>query len=196
MAHYVIYLPGFGDTNNSQVQIRLLNRWRKFGVEPRFQSINWSNNENFESKLARILEDVDELIKQKHKVSLVGISAGATMAINTFSARKDNIDKVVFICGKINNPQNVRQYYFQKNPAFKESLEQAAVNLQKLDEKDKSKMLSIHPIYDEVVYVRDAKLAGAKSKTIFSVEHALSIFLALSLYKKVAINFIKAGGLQ
>jgi predicted peptidase len=191
MAHHVIYLPGFGDTNNSQIQVKLLNKWQKFDLQPHFQYIQWSSNETFEAKFKRILGVVDELIKQKHTVSIIGVSAGATMAINVYSARKENIAKVVFICGKINNPENVRTYYFQKNPAFKQSLRHAAANLQKLDDKDRSKMLSIHPIYDEVVYVRDATLYGAKNKTIFSIEHSLSILLALSLYRKVAINFLK-----
>jgi predicted peptidase len=170
----------------------VISRWNKRGIVPIFQEIGWANDEPYESKFERITKNIDKLIKQGHKVSLVGVSAGATMAINVYSAKKSKIAKVVFICGKINRPEKVREAYFNKNPAFKKSLEAAAINLQKLDKTDRAKMLSLHPIVDGVVAVRDTHLHGAKNKTVFSAGHAFTILLVLSLYKRMVINFIKA----
>jgi hypothetical protein len=191
MAHYVIYLPGIGDLKNGSLQAKLIIKWQKLGVIPQFQQIGWANDEPYESKFERILKNIDELIKQGHEISLVGVSASATMAINVYSVRKDKISRVVFICGKINHPEKVGETYFKNNPAFKKSLEVAATNLQKLGDLDRRKMLSLHPVFDETVAVKDTYLPGAKNKTLFSFGHAATILLVLSLYKRTVINFIK-----
>jgi hypothetical protein len=50
---------------------------------------------------------IKELHGQDRIVSLVGASAGAGAAINAFAARKNIVNGVVCIAGKVNNPDAI-----------------------------------------------------------------------------------------
>lgn len=152
--------------------------------------VNWFDNEPFESKLKRLLETVDKLANQG-SVSLIGVSAGASLALAAYSLRKDNISSVVFICGKLQNPGGVNESYFRKNPAFRESVFSTPDNLANLTDVDKAKMQTIHAFIDTVVPVRDSKIAGVRDKTIPAIGHVVSISLAITLYAKSITAFIK-----
>ncbi len=189
----VIFLRGLGDHRPmTQGQSFLAGLWRLYGIELVQVRIGWSDAEPFEAKLERIIKLIDKLHGQGRPVSLLGISAGASAALNAYTARPDKIDKVVFVCGKFHNPKPVNPRYFLKNPAFKVSLELADQNLPKLTAADKAKILSIHPVYDELIRVSDMIIPGAHNKTILSAGHIPSIFLGLTIYSSIAARFIKS----
>jgi predicted peptidase len=196
MAHHVIYLPGVGDHQNAQIQINALRKWNKFNLETHYLHINWNDNESFKSKLYNVIKIIDELYETDEYISLVGASAGASMAINAYSARKDKINAVVLICGKINNPQTLGDGYKNRNPRLLESVSASSENSKNLTRADKSKMITLLPIYDGVVELNDGWIEGVKNKTMFSVFHAIAIYLSISLYKRTSINFIKSKRVQ
>jgi predicted alpha/beta hydrolase family esterase len=196
MAQHIIYLPGLGDHTNAQIQIRYLAKWRKYNLETHFAHINWHDNEKFEDKLNRVIKLVDEFSNQSGTVSLVAASAGCSMAINVYCARKSKISSVVLICGKIRNPGAIISTRKSNNPSLQDSVILSDSLVNKLSNNDKAKMLTVRPLIDETVNKSDGTINGVKNKIIFSVEHALSIILAISLYKKIAINFIKSKSVQ
>jgi pimeloyl-ACP methyl ester carboxylesterase len=189
MAYHIIYVPGLGD-HNSRPQKRFLKHWRVYGVKTHFQQVNWHDDEPFESKLKRVLESIDKFAGQG-QVSLVGVSAGASLALAAYSVRKQQISRVVYICGKLQNPDGVNQSYFQKNPAFQKSVFSAPGNIDNLSNSDKAKMLTFRAFKDTVIPVRDSKIPGVQDKTIPAIGHVFSIFLALTLYAKSITNFMK-----
>lgn len=189
MTHNIVYVPGFGD-HNPDIQLRLLKRWRRYGVETQFQRVNWIDKEPFQSKLGRVLESIDKLAGQG-PVSLIGVSAGASLALAAYSARKNQISSVVFICGKLQNPEAVNESFFITNPAFRESVFSTTGNIKNLSDADKAKMLSIHAFIDTVIPVSNSKISGVKNKTIPAIGHVISIFLALALYAKSITKFMK-----
>lgn len=191
MTNHVIYVPGLGD-QHPQIQLKLLKIWRWLGLNVHFQNIGWADGEAFEPKLERILESIDEINDKDTKISLVGVSAGASAALNAYSLRKDKITRVVFICGKLLHPETVNPRYFIENPAFRDSLYLAQENIKKLNQKDKSKMLTAHPLYDNLVPVGHTKIPGIRKKLILAVGHILSIFVALVFYAPGFAKFIKA----
>jgi pimeloyl-ACP methyl ester carboxylesterase len=188
--HHVIYITGLGD-QKPLYQPQLINKWQKLGVIPYYSAVGWADGQTFAPKLARICKLVDDLYAQNGVVSLVGISAGAGAALNVYMERKNKISGLVFICGKIVGLDNVNPRYFKQNPAFRESLELTQQNLIKLTPKDKAKMLSIHPIYDQTVPIAATQVPGVKSRRIISIFHVPSIFLAITLYKRATLNFLK-----
>jgi hypothetical protein len=196
MAHHVIYLPGLSDHTNGHIQKKALVKWRKHNFEPHFVHINWHDNESFKHKFERILKLIDGFIDNKNTVSLVAASAGCSMAINVYAARKDKIASVVLICGKLRDPGTVGENYKTQNPSFIYSVIESDKIVKKLDKTDKVKMLTLRPLFDETVKKSDGTIEGVSDKIFLSVEHALSIILALSLYKRVIINFIKSKSVQ
>jgi predicted peptidase len=195
MANYVLYIPGVSD-HKDIFQQRALKSWDKFNLDVRFIKVNWYDNEPFKDKLKRIIQLVDELSVKGSTISLVAASAGCSMAINVYQMRKNKINSIVFICGKMVNPNNIQSHYKRDNPSFLESVIESDKNIKKLTARDKEKILTIHPLYDEVVNKRDGIIAGARNETLVAVGHAIGIISAISIYKRVSINFIKAKSVQ
>lgn len=187
----VIYLPGLGDENDYGRLPRLLKAWKIYGLNVHYHHLGWADKEPFQPKLQRILDKIDSLTSDGGRVALIGTSAGASAALSAFSERSDKVSSVVCICGKIQNPKTVSEDRYAINPAFKDSLYQLPNSLEKLSKKDRSNILSIHPLYDSIVPVPDTMIEGAKAKTIPTVGHTFSIGFAL-IFGSIGIsNFIK-----
>jgi pimeloyl-ACP methyl ester carboxylesterase len=190
MAHHVIYLPGVGDHKNAPFQIRALKKWNKFDLVTHFQLIRWNNSESYELKLKKVISLLDKLYSQNHTISLVGASAGASLAMNVYANRRNKIKAVVLICAKINNPQTLGQKYKTNYPALLDCVKASSQAVKNLKPSDKQKMLTINPLYDGVVARADCNITGVKNKIIIAAIHGISIGLAISLYKRTIIKFI------
>jgi pimeloyl-ACP methyl ester carboxylesterase len=186
----IIYLPGLGDPNAGEKF--LLGFWGIFGVKVHYSPVVWGDGQPFVPKLDRIISQIDELHSQGFKVSLVGVSAGASAAINALAIRHDIISGLVCICGKLKNPQTIAEVTFQRNPAFKESLGLLPAGLNAISASKKPQLLTIHPLKDGVVPVPDTFIDGVRSKTIPTVGHAFSIFYALTLGSWSIVRFLKS----
>ncbi|MEO6761190.1 MAG: hypothetical protein ABI220_02310 [Candidatus Saccharimonadales bacterium] len=189
--HAVIYIFGLGDhhSRGQKLAIGLAQPLHNVDIET-FQ-MQWLQKQPYEARFTILLNRIDELSNRGYKVSLIGVSAGASVAVNALAARRRIIHRVVCICGKLRNPDTVHPDVYQKNPAFRESMDKLPISLSKLSQVDLSHILSIKPLADELVPPNDTILVGAKSKTIFSAEHSLSIALGITLYSQMIFGFIK-----
>lgn len=193
-AHTIIYVTGLGDgvsDRNVAWQRRIIRCWRLWGVNAEIFQMKWADDEPFQYKIERLLARVDELDTRGHKISLVGVSAGASAALAAFVARKPIISGVVFICGKLAHPETVQQSYYDENPAFQAAMQQLNANLSKLNQADTQKLLSIHPLYDQTVRVRDTKIAGVRWRAIPTLLHVPSIALGITLFLPIGLLFLK-----
>lgn len=172
-------MPGLGDSRSYGQNIAL-QAWRLFGLKPHYFPLGWADKEDFSPKLTRLLDKIDRLSRIDNKVSLVGVSAGASAVLAAMAARK-NIAGVVCVVGKIHNPQTVSDYIYRSNPAFKQSMNGLKDDLKKLDDKDRNKIVSIHPLKDKTVPIEDTIIRGAREKTIPVRGHVFSIFYILVL---------------
>lgn len=153
--------------------------------------IGWADNEPAHKKLDRLLKKIDYLQRDGKTVSLVGISAGAGMAVIAFSKRKA-IHKVVLVGGKINNPQAIGETYFKINPAFKKSAFRVADALNKLDKSDRKKIMSIHPKSDGTVPIEDTIIEGALKKQVPAAGHVTGIVYTITVGSAIISKFIKS----
>lgn len=153
--------------------------------------IGWADNEPFEQKLKRITKFIDSFDIKENRLSIIGVSAGGSAAINAYLERKDKIAKVVFICGKLKGSSSIGQNYYRRNPAFKGSLILAEDNIKKLNSKDKSKMLSLRGLYDNIVPARDSRISGVAEGTMLAFGHILSIFAGLTAYTPRIAKFVR-----
>ncbi len=188
--HIIIYITGLGD-KNVWLQKITIRWWQIFGIKTQLFQVKWSNTEPYPEKLERLLALINSYNTQKYKISLVGTSAGASLAIAAFSKRKDVISGVVCICGKLRNPQTVQAHYYKQNPAFRGAMSRLESSLKTLDNEEKGRILSIHPLYDQTVVVSDTRIDGANHKTIPSFYHVPSIALALTIFSPIIVFFLK-----
>lgn len=177
MKHHILYIPGLGD-KHSYGQDIAINRWRRFGFTPHYFPLGWSYQEGFDTKLARVIIEIDSLTQHGDYVSLVGASAGASAVLNAY-ARHRGVTGVAYICGKINSPEAVSPEIFAHNPDFKESLDQLKGSLARLDAKEVGKILNIHPVRDQTVAIKDTKIAGTAEKVVPGWDHASGIFFGI-----------------
>lgn len=77
---------------------------------------------------------VDRLA-EKDTVSVVGVSAGASLTLHALAARKNTISGVICISGKVHNPETLPSRVFEHNPAFKDSLHVLTRSLSALSKK-------------------------------------------------------------
>lgn len=189
-SHRVIYLPGLGDPRSKEEGV-LRRLWHLYGIEVSYHPLYWSDNRSFDVKLKEVESEIDVLVEKGDPVSLVGASAGASAALNAFASRHEKLNALVCICGKINNPQSVMEYTFSHNPSFRDSLSLIPHSLEQLDGPLRSRILSLHPLYDGVVPIADTFVEGALNKTMPSVGHAISIAYADIFASATIARFLK-----
>jgi pimeloyl-ACP methyl ester carboxylesterase len=163
-----------------------------YGLEPHYHAMHWGDGEAFAPKLDRVLAEIDELKSQGYTVSLVGSSAGAGAVLNAYAQRKDAIAGVVYICGKIQNAQTIHERTYQRNPAFRQSLDMLQGSIRSFSPQELDRILSIHPLRDGLVPVPDTKIPGVKEKTIYTIGHAFSIGFALILGSRTIAKFLNS----
>ena len=153
--------------------------------------MKWYDDEAWETKFARLLARIDELHAAGHAIGLVGVSAGASAAINAFAARKDKIAGVVLLAGKVNRPNAIGANYRQRNPSFITSAYAAPESLRALNSSLRKKILSRFALKDGVVAREDSLIDGASNQMLLSVGHAPTIALQITFGAPLFLRFLK-----
>lgn len=122
---------------------------------------HWAKGD-YESKLQVVLDRIDELTKQGHKVSLVGQSAGSSLALNAFSARREFVAGLVILTGRLRVAgEPTLEDAASSSPAFKESVQRAEAVLDKIPAVDRLRVITIRPSLDKVVPPSSVPIKGA-----------------------------------
>jgi hypothetical protein len=163
-------------------------------VIPHIFDTRWRTEEKgFQEKRKRAIELVDSLTSKNNIISLVGNSAGSSLALNIFGMRKKQITKVVINCGRVRDGDwpwfNFNQAT-ASSPSFRESVLQAQEMEKTLTPDDRIKIMTLRPLFDEVVPPFTVPIQGAQNNIIYSVEHSLSIALNLTLFRRQILDFI------
>lgn len=188
---HVLYLPGIGDAPPGSFQSRAVNYWKHWDIEVEIFELNWSDNVAWLAKFQNLLTRIDELLAEGRPVAIVGVSAGASAAINAFAARKDQIVGVVCIAGKVNRPHTIGPRYRSHNPSFVGSVEATAVSLEQLSPKQRQRILSRFALLDGRVARADSRVNGARNRTVPSIGHIFTIASQITLGAPSLIRFLK-----
>lgn len=190
--HHVVIIPGLG--NGITKHEWATKRWVRYGLTPHIFDAKWRTEEpEFDKKLNRALKLIDSLIAANTKISIVGNSAGSSFALNIFGKRKAYIDSVIINCGRIRSgdwPWFTFDQATASSPSFKTSVLMAEKTEKELTDKDKTKILTIRPLFDEVVPYFTVPIRGAKNNVVYSVGHGVSIALNMTLLDKTIIDFV------
>jgi hypothetical protein len=187
---HIIYITGLGD-HKANGQKRAVKAWKRFGVESQVFQVKWGDREPWQPKFERLLNTIDEQVSHGKDVSLVGVSAGATAAINAFAARKDVVTSTVLLAGKINKPEAIGGSYRSQNPAFITSAHDAQDALASLDQHDRKRILSRYALADPIVPASHSRIPGAKNRFVPSIGHIPTIATQITLGARGHIKFAK-----
>ena len=194
MKYFVIYVPGLGDKRvYAGFQKAAVGLWRTSGVQPYYFLVHWANaSETYDQKLQRLLKTIDTAHAKGYTVSLVAASAGASLILTALSKRKDKIHRAVAICGKLRNAGTVSEALFALNPAFKDSLQAYSRIEPTLTATDRKKILIARAARDVYVPAADGEVEGAATYVIPSMGHVVSVFMALTFFRRAILRFVKA----
>lgn len=187
--HHVIYVPGLGD-DKTYGQDSAVRGWEKYGLSGHYFPIGWADGESFEPKLKRLLDKIDGLLHDGYLVSLVGVSAGASAVLNAY-AQRPSVHGVVLISGKVQRTHLIGGQIFSANPAFKGSAYMLKDSLKSLTPNRISRIMSIHPLRDGRVPVKDTLIPGSVEKTVPVIGHLFSIFYTVTFRGKLIADFLK-----
>jgi hypothetical protein len=190
--HHVIVIPGLG--NGVVKHIWATKHWRRYGIVPHVFDAQWKIEEpDFESKFKRALALIDSLTSPNTKISLVGNSAGSSFALNLFGKRKHIIHRVVINGGRVRTgdwPWFTFVQATNSSPSFKTSVLLSEIAEHKLSTDDRNKILTLRPIFDEVVPPWTVPIQRATNEVTLSIEHAITIGLNMTLLSRRIIDFI------
>lgn len=196
--NHVIIIPGLG--NNVDLHVFASNSWKRFGIIPHVFDAKWKTEEKgFSEKFERALKLVDSLVNKNSKISIVGNSAGSSFALNLFGKRRKEISRVVINCGRVRDgdwPWFTFDQATASSPSFRESVLMSQALERTLTTRDRKKILTLRPLFDEVVPPSTVPIKGALNKITPSLQHSLSIALNMTLFKKQIIDFILSSQAQ
>lgn len=187
--HHLIYIPGLGDHYDG-LRRTALYMWGFWGVSTELVPMQWYGGDSYQACFNRILAAIKRAEEKGYQVTLIGESAGASMAINVATAQP-NLHGLITLCGVAHPHATVSPLIRKKSPAFNESLSYLAVSLPKLN------MATTHcvrSLFDFVVGKQVSLIEGAHHHTIWSGGHLLAISLCLSLYSGYVVRI--ARGIQ
>jgi len=191
--HHVIISPGM-DGKIDGLQLITKDWPKKYGLYPEVEQIVWKDEFGLEPKLKKITDLIDKLVVNGNSVSLIGTSASGSLMLNAFIERKGVIEKVVNVGGFVRPGNRSGQRNFNERSAasiaFRESVLKFASLESTLTPEDRKKILTVRPLWDELVPPETVVIKGALNKQIPMVEHVLGIATAMVLYDPV-IMFLK-----
>lgn len=190
--HHAIVVPGLGD-DVSLMGLYVRSWPQKYGIETHIHNAHWQDkSESYEDKLARLLEEVDDVSREDDIVSLVGVSAGGSHSFNCFNHRKTLVNKAINVCGCLRLREEVRSLRTrsERYPAHMESVRMVLKEGRNLLGGNIRRVMSLTPIYDEIVPVSTAEIMGRNNIRMRSLLHVPSIFIAFNFYSRTMANFI------
>ena len=192
LIHHVIYVPGLNDGRKGYEILTKF--WSIYGVIPHVHRVGWHDGEDvFEPKLKRLITEVNKYLLSGDKVSLIGGSAGGSAVLNTL-IEQPKIHTVVNLCGRLRAGNNVfpsLEQAAKKSPAFKDSVILFEKREPQMTMEQRRKVLTLSPIWDEVVPKSTVYLDGATNRTLPAVEHVLSGILGATVLSPMMMRFLK-----
>lgn len=178
----VFVIPGLGD--NSKRTKKYIKEWSGSKLKVEIHEFNWSDREKgYDEKFKDLLVRFDSVAEQDSPIVVVGISAGASVAINLLQHRSRDVSKVICICGRLQRGgiSLLRPWWLYKltHPDFIESVKTCEQGLTQIPE---NKVLTVSSRLDEVVPLATTRLQGAREILVNYPAHSLAI---KQIFKKV-----------
>lgn len=189
MKHYIIYIPGLGDRNDG-IRRFLLRFWRVFGVRTELVPMQWNDGSPYQEKYNRVVLAIKEAKAQGFEVSIIGESAGASMAMNVF-ASSSSLHRMVSLCG-VNSPNApIAPHIFAKSPAFEESVGNLQASRESVICDRKDQVSSVTALIDTTVPVGVNRISHVRNIRVPSIGHVVTILLCLTIFSFVLIREIR-----
>lgn len=175
-----IIIPGYGDRTDYLKPT--LARWeKKFNCRPEVVIFGWDGEAgDYERRWSQFCE----AIKPMGKIAIIGISAGASVGLRALQEFPNRVSKLITVCGPINSAHMSRQKLQSTYPLLERALDALDLPNAPADQ-----VMTLRPLFDEVVSVDAMQLPGATDKRIAMIGHAPSIAWGMFHYARDMHDF-------
>ena len=185
MEHQVFYISGLGDNYDRFRQVGM-NIWRLFGVQATLIPITWFDGGSLEQKCALIIEQIKTAESNSQKVTLVGESAGASLAL-LVAHSQPGVNHVLTLCGVAQPDTPISRSLRARAPALSSAVKQLA----KLTRRTDLQQTSVRALVDTTVQKRYTIASHARQRVIWSIGHLVTIALCLTLLAPYMAHLVK-----
>ena len=181
-AHRLIIIPGYGDRTG--YIHRLTGSWlRRYGVEVEVVTFGWrGDSRSYDQKWQAFIAHLD----RSNPAVVLGISAGASVALRALTEEPQKVLGVVSICG----PWTGRYFHADVMHTQYPTLESSLAPLRPT-KFPVNRILTFRPLYDETATTKAVSIEGAQNVRMPFAFHAVSIVLALVFYGQTISKFVK-----
>jgi pimeloyl-ACP methyl ester carboxylesterase len=193
--HKVLLLSGLGDNKDVWGFNKILehDNWKNSGFETQAINMDWMNpDETFEQKLERLTAVIDELYED-FVVSIIGASAGGSMAFNLLIARLERVSKAISVCSRLRKGHHFWRSFDRmtdKSPSFAKSVVTFEKQEPDIPQNVRDRMMTWSAKFDELVPLETSQLEGATNVDIPSIEHMFTMYISLTKFSQIIIDFI------
>lgn len=174
---HIIYIPGLGDTYDVVRKIGL-KLWRRPGVKVSHMPMRWEDpEETYEQKITRLKVLVDTY--PDAQVTLVGESAGGSVAISATRRFKHRVNRTVTVCGMNYGAGNVNPSLYSRNVAFRDAMIGADRTVATLSKDERAMLYTIYSSMDFTVRPKNTLIEGVSSYDLKVFGHMQAILLVL-----------------
>lgn len=199
----ILYLNGLGDGKLQRRQVMALNYLAKRGIQVTHAHVNWRSGESFENLCDYVLALAQDQLKLYGQITLVGSSAGGSLAINAFAKLRHENIFVVSLCGRL-RPGDLpwwdvrkleRMAYLgtvKESKSFYHSVTHCAqIALPSLTEQDKRRVVVVKQWADFVVPRSTMDIDGAQTYTLPAIGHGMGIAAGVRLLPAVLDSLLR-----
>lgn len=178
----VLIIPGYGD--RWDYIARATKHWpQKYDIQPEIYVFGWNGQaDTYDQKW----QQFDKKLQQLGDAAIIGISAGASVAVHALQKYPAKIRKVITVCGPVHADRMNPQTLHNKFPVLECALEDFSLNQLPAD-----RVMTMRPYYDQLVPINAMMIEGAHDKRVTMMLHNLSILAALFGYSRTMAEFIK-----
>lgn len=184
--HLVFYVPGLGDHYDAGRSFALW-FWRIYGFKVRLLPVKWYGGGTFEDKMSLVVSFAQEAQKQGYEVTLIGESAGASLALNA-AARLPQLHKIILIAGVNSSKLSISPHIQRRSPSFVASTKAIGSSLTNVVPE---KIHTVRALADGTVSPRFNDIPKAHKHVIWSVGHIPTILLCLTLLSPFIAKIIR-----
>lgn len=199
-----LYINGLININIKFIDKLVDWRWHQVGIDIQHSRTNWFDNTKIEDRIEEIVNKVNQMLKIYDGVTIIGSSAGGSLAINAFDKLKDkNICVVIahgrLMVGNYSNNQHLSLYHSAKigkkhpAPSFYESVKLAEEKvIPRLSKDDKKRIFCMTQIIDNVVPINTMTINEVKVYRSFVFGHRFGFIAHLIISRNKIIDFSRS----
>lgn len=136
--------------------------------------MTWNDrSETYEQKYERIMQAIDAA--DGDEIILVGESAGGAMALLVFSRKRDQVSRVVTICGYNHGAESVHPHHKSAHPAFYQLMPIVDDIVEQLPLEDRERITTLYSTRDHIVTPQHSCIEGSREVVLHSPGHLMSI---------------------